>query len=75
MKYRSQRKSEAHKGTEDSDMDRENFGKSLSDVWLTTKTTFTNPVWIFLTLSGTVESGAIIGFAAFLPKVRTASTQ
>ena len=69
MKYRKERKSEAHKGAGEKEAEREDFGRSLSDVWLTIKTTFTNPVFIFLTIAGTVESGAIIGFAAFLPKV------
>ena len=68
-KYKPERKSEAYKGAGEKETDREDFGRSFSDVWLTIKTIFTNPVWILLTISGTVESGAVIGFAAFLPKV------
>ena len=69
VKYKADRKSEAYKGAGEKEANREDFGRSVSDVWLTIKTTFSNPVWILLTISGTVESGAVIGFAAFLPKV------
>ena len=50
-------------------MERENFGLSWADLWLAVKVIFTNPTWLFLTLGGTVESGAVIGFATFMPKV------
>lgn len=50
-------------------MKKAQFGKSLSDVWLSIKVLLTNPTWIGLTLGATVESGAVMGFATFMPKV------
>ena len=68
-KNKADRKSQAHAGAGAAEAEREDFGRSARDVWITVKYIFTNPVWIFLTVAGTIESGAITGFAAFLPKV------
>ena len=68
-KYKEERISEAYKGKGLTETERKDYGKSLSDLLFTLKAIFTNPVWICLTISGIVESGAIIGLAAFLPKI------
>ena len=43
--------------------------KNLTFLIMFLQVLFTNPTWLFLVLSGTVESAAIVAFSVFLPKV------
>ena len=50
-------------------MEQASFGRSASDLWLSLKLVVTNLSFVFLTLGATIESGAVMGFATFMPKI------
>ena len=68
---REQKRLEAMKVEEadEQQMKGQQFGRSRADLWLSLKLVFANPTFIFLSVGAAVESGAVMGFAIFMPKV------
>jgi hypothetical protein len=66
---RMNRISEAHKGKDDRDAKKEDFGKSWKDVLFSLRTILSNPVYLFMLVAALLEAGTMITLNVFLPKI------